>query len=284
MDEFTVILKARELVQRVKVSSIPVPVDLYLQAFSCKLKLDNTLRPGQSGCSFEHKGKRYIVVNDKESDERQRFTICHEVAHIDLGLPADHDAPPWSYAKRPQNEIFCDIYATELLLPYQLFRPLACKAEIGFAAVDDLADKFEASVTSTGSRFAAEFDLPCTFVLSENGKVKYASRSKPLREMNAWIRPGTPLPATSASAAARNGDSSRDAKEIAADVWFSDWRKGGLLLEEARHLSKFDQTLTLLWFDEGDEPREQEVHDDEDDGLLKELDGNLPWPGKKRRR
>lgn len=284
MDEFTVILKARELVQRVKVNSIPVPVERYLQAFNCDLKLDNTLRPGQSGCSFEHKGKRYVVVNDKESEERQRFTVCHEVAHIDLGLPSDHDAPLWSYAKRPQNEIFCDIYATELLLPYQLFRPLACKAEIGFAAINDLADKFEASVTSTGSRFAAELDLPCAFVLSETGKVKYASRSKALREMNAWIHPGTLLPPTSASAAARNGNRNQNTEEIAADVWFSDWRKGGWLLEEARHLPRYDQTLTLLWFDEGDEPRSQKVRANEDDGLLKELDGNLPWPGKRRRR
>lgn len=286
MDEFTVVLKARELVQRVKVNSIPVPVELYLQAFSCELKIDDTLAPGEAGCSFEHKGKRYVVVNGKDSEERKRFTICHEIAHIDLGLPVEHGAPSWSYTKRPQNEIFCDLYATELLLPYQLFRSLARNMTIGFAAIDELADKFEASLTSTGSRFAAEAELPCAFVLSEHGKVKYPARSKTLREMGGWIRPGTPLPSASASATARNGVNGQDMTEIAADLWLSDWRKGGLLLEEARHFSRYDQTLTLLWFDEGDEPQGRETYEngEDDNSLLKELDGNLPWPGKKRRR
>ncbi len=286
MDEFTAILKARELVQRAKVNSIPVPVQAYLQAFNCELKTDDSLSPGESGCSFEHKGRWYVVVNDKDSNVRKRFTICHEIAHIHLDLPSQHDAPSWSYVKRPQNEIHCDVYATELLLPYQLFRPLAHEAAVGFAAVDDLAEQFEASVTSTGSRFAAETETACAFILSERGKVKYASRSKTLRELRAWIQPGTPLPSASASALVRRGARGRDMTEIAADVWFSDWKMGGVLLEEARHLPKFDQTLTLLWFDEGDEPQQPNrfEKDDEEDGGLKELDGILPWPGKRQRR
>lgn len=92
MDEFTVILKAREFVQRVKVNSIPAPVESYLQAFNCELKIDH-LAAGEAGYSFEHKGKWYVVLNGNDRDERQRFTICHEIAHIDLGLPSEHDAP-----------------------------------------------------------------------------------------------------------------------------------------------------------------------------------------------
>jgi hypothetical protein len=47
----------------------------------------------------------------------------------------------------------------------------------------------------------------------------------------------------------------------------------------ARHS---DQTLTLLWFEDEEVPQEQEKETEEDMGL-KELDGVLPWPGKKRR-
>lgn len=139
-------------------------------------------------------------------------------------------------------------------------------------------------MTATGSRFATEVDLPCAFVLSERGKVKYTSRSRTLRELGGWIKPGTPLPPTSISA--RKDADQRDAEEIAADLWFNDWKKGGLLLEEARHLSRFNQTLTLLWFDEGDEPQRpnSDHENDDDDGGLKGLDGILPWPGKSHRR
>ena len=71
-----------------------------------------------------------------------------------------------------------------------------------------------------------------------------------------------------------------------ADVWFSDWRRGGAVLEEARYLKSWDQTLTLLWFEDEEVPpllhQEREVEDE--DPLLPELDGVLPWPGKRRRR
>jgi len=64
-------------------------------------------------------------------------------------------------------------------------------------------------------------------------------------------------------------------------------------LEEVRHVPQWDQTLTLLWFEDEDVPvrkvrsdREEfeARRDDEDEELLPELDGNLRWPGKRRRR
>jgi hypothetical protein len=86
-----------------------------------------------------------------------------------------------------------------------------------------------------------------------------------------------------------------------AAEWFSNWERGGILVEEARHLAQWDQTLTLIWFESGELPlgpepaaafgagRSKGVNlvsrEDEGDGELglKELDGNLRWPGKKRR-
>jgi hypothetical protein len=54
-----------------------------------------------------------------------------------------------------------------------------------------------------------------------------------------------------------------------------------------RHLQQWDQTLTLLWFEDEEVPpalRGQYREQDDDDELLKELVGNLRWPGKRRRR
>jgi hypothetical protein len=77
------------------------------------------------------------------------------------------------------------------------------------------------------------------------------------------------------------GTSIESSDKIDADIWFSDWERGGTLLEEVRHLAQWDQTLTLLWFedeevpgrklrDERGEIREEEHS--EDDTLLRELD------------
>ena len=173
--------------------------------------------------------------------------LCHEIAHIVLGLPSDHNTlPSWSYAKKSPEEIFCDIFAAKLLLPYRLFKPVVDKEEISFSTVTNLANRFEASLSATGSRFAMVVSAPCAFVLSERGKVKYTSRSTSLREVNAWVHPRLGLPHDSVSERVRTGEFCNGPEEINADIWFSDWDRGGMLLEEAVHLEQWDQTLTLL--------------------------------------
>lgn len=287
MDPLTAVIRARDLMQRVNTKSIPVPLEPYLHALRCELKVKHNLGPGESGYSFPSGDRHFIVVNGKESPERQRFTAFHEMAHIELALPSEHtDGPSPGFTRRSPNEICCDVFAAELLLPYWAFNPLVDKSEIGFDAIDELADRFEASVTATGSRFAAASELPCAFVISHAGKVRYPERSKSLREARAWISPGSTLPIGSLSARCRGGEPIRGAEEIPADLWFTDWSRGGVLLEEARQLSTYDQTLTMLWFDDEEVPRESTTNseDDEEDGLLRPLDGKLSFPGKHRRR
>ena len=110
--------------------------------------------------------------------ERQRFTICHEIAHAVLGLPSDHGSQPWWSTKRPLEERLCDLFAVELLLPEKLFKPLAEKSIVSFESLDALASQFLVSTTATGSRFASVISTPIAFVLSEGGKVKYALEVK----------------------------------------------------------------------------------------------------------
>lgn len=291
MDEFQAVLKARELVRRVNPSSIPVPVELYAQEVGAVIRPQNDMQPDEAGYCFESNGKRFICTNAKDRAERQRFTVCHEVAHLRLGLPSQHQSLPWwSYAKRPQAEIFCDVFAAELLLPHGLFHPEAEKASIGLSSIDQLAERFVASVTATGSRYAFVTSAPVAFVLSEQGKVRYASRSKPLRDASAWIPPKLDVPEGSLTKKVRAGISVESRHAVDADIWFSEWERGGTLLEEVRHLPNWDQTLTLLWFEDEEIPGRKvrdergEIHEEEeDDALLKELDGQLRWPSKHRR-
>jgi hypothetical protein len=222
VDEFAAVLKAREVVAKVNPTTIPIQVEAYAEHVGAVLRPQTDLEPDEPGWSFQNGDKHYICVNANDRLERQRFTVCHELAHIVLRLPSDHKAAWWSYAKRPPDEICCDVFAAELLLPYRLFKPVADKEPISLATVDALASRFMASITATGSRFATVVSTPCAFVLSEQGKVRYASRSTSLRDANAWIPPRTDLPDGSASARARAGEACKGSEEIGADVWFSD--------------------------------------------------------------
>lgn len=285
MDEFTAIMRARELVQTVGSSAIPVSIQAYLDHVGAKLKLDKSMGADEAGCTIEIAGKRVISVNANDQPQRRNFTVCHELAHIVLGLPTEHEGgPSWSYAKRTPNEIACDVFAAELLLPFALFKPLVDKADAGFSAITDLARQFEASLTVTGSRFAVVNRAPCAFVLAEQGKKRYASCSKELRDAKAWIPRGASLPKGSLAEKLRNGGIYEGPEEVAADLWFDNWDRGGELLEDARYFKPWDQTLSLIWFEDEVPAPPRGVREEEEEVGLRELDGVLPWPGKSRRR
>ena len=72
MDEFSVVMRARELVRMVNSTSIPAPIEAYAEQVGAVLRVRMDLDENEPGWSFENKGKKYICVNESDSRERQR--------------------------------------------------------------------------------------------------------------------------------------------------------------------------------------------------------------------
>jgi Zn-dependent peptidase ImmA (M78 family) len=289
MDEADIRQRARAFIAGIDVANIREDLSPYVTAADAKVRKDE-LGEGESGYTFtKPNGNHIITVNALETDERQRFTVCHEIAHIVLNLESSHDeVPSWSYAKRHPNEIACDIFAAELLMPYQQWLSAVPKGEPSLEIIQQLADLFGTSFPAAASRFASLSELPCAFVTMERGVVRYAARSMALRQARAWISPRSGIPAGSVAHRIRSvGNSAIEIGEVSQDVWFDNWEKGLDLWELSRHYLATDTTISLLWFEIDDLP-DVEVNRFgvrvEDDGGLAELTGELPWPGRSRRR
>ncbi len=286
LDELFVATKAREFIRLCGPLSLPVSVDKYAAQIDGVVAAE-TLEANEDAWSFrEISGKYRICVNCAHNSRRQRFSVCHEVAHVVLEITSDHSSPSWSYSRRPPGELACDVFAAELLLPYKMFKPRVDAADMGLASISDLADEFEASLISTGSRFATFSGSLCAFVISEGGKVRYSARSTRLREAKGWVKPGSSLPLDSLSARVRGGERPAGPEEAEPEQWFEGWERDGSLYEDARHLGQWDQTLTLLWLDDEELPppsSERKQWDEETYGI-RELDGVLPWPGRRKRK
>lgn len=289
MNEVDVRQRARAFIARLDVSNIREDLSPYVAAADARVKKDE-LGKGESGYTFtKPNGGHIITVNSLETDERQRFTICHEIAHIVLDLESSHEeVPSWSYAKRHPNEIACDVFAAELLMPYQQWLSAVPKGEPSLELIHHMAELFGTSFPAAASRFASLSDLPCAFVTMERGTVRYAARSTVLRQANAWIPPRSPIPTGSVAHKIRSaGGNATEVGEVSQDIWFESWEKGLDLCELSRHYMRTDTTISLLWF-ERDELPEVEVDRFgariEDNGGLAELTGELPWPGRNRRR
>ena len=84
-----------------------------------------------------------------------------------------------------------------------------------------------------------------------------------------------------------SGNSATETGEVSQDVWFDNWEKGLDLWELSRHYARTDTTISLLWFDDEDLPDIEVSRFGvrvDDDGGLPELTGELPWPGRNKRR
>jgi Zn-dependent peptidase ImmA (M78 family) len=160
LDELAIAMKAREFVTRCEPSALPVSVDASAVQIG-DVVAEDTLEENEDAWSFrDSHGKYRICVNCTHNARRQRFSVCHEVAHMVLEIASDHANPSWSYARRPPGEVARDVFAAELLLPYRLFKPRVDAADMGLASISSLADEVEPSLISTGARFAT-FPVNC---------------------------------------------------------------------------------------------------------------------------
>ena len=289
MTEFEAEQKARRFVQDAGVSAVPVDLGLYVAKVTGKVSLD-VLDPREAGYTMVTSAGPLITINEMDRATRRRFTVCHEIGHLVLDLPSEHgNGADWSYAKRSPNEVCCDVFAAELLLPIVFFTALARGMAPDFDAVDELRGKFFASREATASRVAATSRLACAYVLSEGGKVRHMVRSPALRDANGWVSSGTPLPTGSAAAALRGGSGRSGSATYSGDAWFEGWQDVELS-ESSVFIAEYDQTLTLLHCTDQDEldalPRAgipDRKGNDENDALLKPLDGYPGWSGSGRR-
>lgn len=295
MEELTVILKAREFVNKVGIDSVPVDLERCSTAVNAEIRVCNDLGDEESGQTFSLKGRNIITVNGNHTEERQRFTVLHEIAHIVLGLPSKHHdgviktADLMSYGNRPKEEVLCDVFAAECLLPYSFFKKDIDGVDICLDTIKRLSKRYKASIVSTGSRFAVNCEEPCSFLLIEGGKIRYVSSSKFLRELKGWIDIGVPVPQNSvASRVIKNQSATEQYDEVPTEAWFNNSVGGyDLLCEEAIFMREWDQCLSILWFDESLRPTGEIRSYEEGYGetpLLEELSGELPWPSKSRRR
>jgi hypothetical protein len=255
--------------------------DLYARAVNARVRYE-PLPPGESGYTVP-KGESFVItVSSDESMERQRFTVCHEVAHIVLGLPTSHgEMPLWSYAKRHLNEVWCDVFASELLMPYEQFRKNIPPGEPSIQVIETLADAFGASFPATASRYASLVPFPCAYATMDMGTVRYAQANVELRRRGLRVLMRCPIPVGSVAHRLRvSGRNATDTNQVAQDTWLENCDLGYDLWELSRHYGEYDQTVSILWCTEDDLPRGEvdrfNRRIDEDDGL-EDLTGEITW-------
>src|SRR5262245_21315431 len=137
-----------------------------------------------TGClaRLVRKGNRGIIRTDVRIREegRKRFAIAHELGHWFL-----HEAESQIFIctaeqirdyKGSPMEVEANLFASELLMPTGLFRPLACDVEPTLERVKSLAGIFNTSLTSTAMKFVDLNKHECVLILSTNRVVSWSKQ------------------------------------------------------------------------------------------------------------
>jgi hypothetical protein len=292
--ELKTIALAWEFQKEAGITERPVSIDKYVRAIGAELKVRDNLRDDEAGQVLQFGDRTIIVVNGRHPVERQRFTVLHEIAHIRLNLPSSHSQTTsveqlLGYAKRPREEILCDLFAAECLLPHNLFQADVSSRECSFGTVQELAELYQSSLVATGSRFAAYSSTPCCWVLADDKHVRYASCSPALRSAGFFLRIGIEVPRASVLGRLRDGVSGVRpgiAEMVPGHVWVhNDCTSVDEFAEAAIVSTQVRQGVGLLIAElAAEDDRSERPTDDIEDVLLPELDGQLQFPGRRTRR
>jgi Zn-dependent peptidase ImmA (M78 family) len=143
--------KVEEILQEIKDSSglkVPIPIseiiESYLGDVHCVVRMDDDLFPeGVSAFSTKDMTVGWIiVVNGRETPERQRFSAAHELAHIVL-FKTNPKTVFCSNDKKRWDERLCDQFAGDILMPENMVRGLYKLNVVPF--VEDIAKSFKVS-------------------------------------------------------------------------------------------------------------------------------------------
>ncbi|MNZ69354.1 hypothetical protein D3C78_876500 [compost metagenome] len=286
MDENTAISRARQLLRDAGIHQAPVDVEALALSQGFHVSRQD-LPEDEAGSTFERRGKKHIWVNQNDGLNRQRFTILHEIAHHVLQLPSKHGEKVPSdelerFKGRPDEEVLCDVFAAECLVPWQIVQPLAAQNDFTLENLAALSAQFQASRSCVASRFAQASKDYLAFVVAEDGVVQYSITSKALKESRIWITRGIKVPRNSAAAEAIRADSSAlfTAELDGLDWSSSDEARRFACYEEAVYYAPAGQTQSILIFEEV-EPRSASTgyrqSRSDDDDLLEELSGYPGW-------
>jgi Zn-dependent peptidase ImmA (M78 family) len=167
-------VQAQNLLARLAIKSLPTPVEKIAKALGAEVRFapfDEEL----SGMIYVKEGVPIIGVNSLHHPNRQRFTIAHELGHLELhremitsNVHVDKEFPALmrdtkSSTGTEQIEIEANQFAAELLMPRLMIDQVLAGKQFDIdddRPIEELAKKFRVSKQALEYRIRSVGHLP----------------------------------------------------------------------------------------------------------------------------
>ncbi len=235
-------LAAEKVVQERGITAIPVDPIAIAHDLGIEVMAKPAHAQGVSGMLLRV-GEAYGIAYATHIDNIgfQNFSVAHELGHYFLpghidAVLADGDVHEShaGFASGDRDELEADHFAAGLLMPRSLFTDAMRRAGEGLAAIENLADLCQTSLTATAIRYTQCTRDSMAIVLSTGNRINYCFMSDVLKEVDGlnWIRKRELLPKNTATFAF-NQDADRvrraDRTESTSDL--QDWFGGRYSIE-----------------------------------------------------
>jgi Zn-dependent peptidase ImmA (M78 family) len=201
------------------------PIELIISGRGATL-IEKALQNSEGRIVFGKK-KSIITVNSNiDYEGKRRFVMAHELGHHEMhrGLvPVHHDTDAsLEFFKNGNQETEANEFASELLMPENLFKK-ECEGEIfNPELLRYLADRFKTSITSAVYKYFELGNHPICLFYSYNNTVLYWKRPEGYPH---FINDRTKLPPPNDSVATEFFKEGRiySKKESKQEIWKSTW-------------------------------------------------------------
>jgi Zn-dependent peptidase ImmA (M78 family) len=208
------------------------------------------------------KSRNIITINsDIQYEGKRRFTLAHELGHLEMHKDKilqhnDSDAT-LQYFKTGNQESEANDFASELLMPRNLFIKECQDKPFSPSLLRDLSLKFKTSITSVTYKYLELGPHPICLFYCHNNKVNYWKRKE---DFPHFINDRTKLPPPSDSVASEWFDQgtiyakNESQQEIVKSTWFtlnenSESDDDYSFWEYCIVTKDFNTTLSVVWED-----------------------------------
>jgi Zn-dependent peptidase ImmA (M78 family) len=232
-----------------------LPVDPFRIAKEFDIEIIEVDADEIDGCLLRYGQNTRILINKNiGSIGRKNFTVSHEIGHFIL---PEHRGVNYRCSARylnpiganPKIEVEANRFASELLLPESLLKPLIHQFKPDFDDINDLAVFCNASLTAATIKYVSLTSERCALVVSSNNLIKWNKRST---SFNCYIQNGAPIAKGSLTASYMHTGVPQiiASQKTPARFWVEGKGIGGNteLIECCIPIPKYGDVLTILWF------------------------------------
>lgn len=205
------------------------------------------------GCAARIMGFRdraIITVDPRVNRGRQRFSAGHELGHWmrdrgEIAFQCDENKlrRGWS-GENPESR--ANHFASDLLLPVDMFKPRSRNLPVTFDTVRSLAELFQMSITATAIRLVEHGGLPSMLVSNNTVEREWSFASDGVRgRLRPKQRPGD---GSIAYELLRGNTLATSPSDVGAAEWVTHWDAERYWVREDSLLIRDGVVLTLLWW------------------------------------